>query len=147
MRVASIETSVFSLTMMIMVKMLTMTIKFVSALVAPERAVLVEELLVREPLHLVLGEHTLGYKMLYSDDEGHDGGDVDDGYDDDDLGRAVRIWARDVVGSLHHLERYVLLHALQQGIFKDNVHIVKMTSLQKEQPHSSNLTMAEAGQS
>ena len=61
MRVASIETSVFSLTMMIMVKMLTMTIKFVSALVAPERAVLVEELLVREPLHLVLGEHALGW--------------------------------------------------------------------------------------
>ena len=58
MRVASIETSVFSLTMMIM---LTMTIKFVSALVAPERAVLVEELLVREPLHLVLGEHSLGW--------------------------------------------------------------------------------------
>ena len=26
-------------------------------------------------------------------------------------------------------------------------HIVKITSLQKEQPHSSNLTMAEAGQS
>ena len=49
--------------------------------------------------------------MLYSDDEGH--GD-DDG--DDDLGRAVRVRARDVVGSLHHLERYVLLHALQQRI-------------------------------
>ena len=68
--------------------------------------------------------------MLYSDDEGHDGGDVDDGYDDDDLGRAVRIWARDVVGALHHLERYVLLHALQQGITNyssyllSNVHII-----------------------
>ena len=29
--------------------------------VAPEGAVLVEQLLVREPLHLVLGEHTLGW--------------------------------------------------------------------------------------
>ena len=56
--------------------------------------------------------------MLYSDDEGHGDDDSDDGYGDDDLGWAVRVWARDVVGSLHHLERYVLLHALQQGIFK-----------------------------
>ena len=30
---------------------------------------LVEEFLVREPLHLVLGEHTLGYKMLYGGDD------------------------------------------------------------------------------
>jgi len=54
--------------------------------VQPEGAVLVEELLVREPLHLVLGEHSLSW--------------------------AIRVRTRDVVGALHHLERYVLLHAL-----------------------------------
>ena len=59
-----------------------------------------------------------------------DGGDVDDGGGDEDLGRAVRVRARDVVRALHHLERYVLLHALQQGITNyssyllSNVHII-----------------------
>ena len=50
---------------------------------------LVKELLVSEPLHLVLAEHALS--------------------------GAVGVRAGDVVGSLHHLERYVLLHALQEG--------------------------------
>ena len=68
--------------------------------------------------------------MLYSDDEGHGDDDSDDGYGDDDLGWAVRVRTRDVVGALHHLERYVLLHALQQGITNyssyllSNVHII-----------------------
>ena len=50
---------------------------------------LVKELLVSEPLHLVLAEHALS--------------------------GAVGVRAGDVVGSLHHLERDVLLHALQEG--------------------------------
>lgn len=55
--------------------------------VEAEGAVLVEELLVGEPLHLVLGE--------------------------DALGRALGVRARDVVRPLHDLEGDVLLHALQ----------------------------------
>ena len=51
----------------------------------------VEELLVGEPLHLMLVEHPLH--------------------------RAVRVRAGDVVSPLHHLEGDVLLHALQQGNF------------------------------
>ena len=51
----------------------------------------VEELLVGEPLHLMLVEHPLH--------------------------RAVRVRAGDVVRPLHHLESDVLLHALQQGNF------------------------------
>jgi len=47
---------------------------------------LVKKLLVSEPLHLVLGENPLG--------------------------GAVGVRAGDVVGSLHHLKRDVLLHAL-----------------------------------
>ena len=65
---------------------------------------LVKELLVSEPLHLVLAEHPLSGE--------------------------VGVGARDVVGALHHLERYVLLHALQQRItnyssyLQSNVHLV-----------------------
>ena len=64
------------------------------------------------------------------DDGDNDGGDVDDGDGDDDLGWAIRVRARDGIGSLHHLERYVLLHALQQRIInyssylQSNVHMV-----------------------
>ena len=71
-----------------------------------------------------------GPEMSYDDVDGDGGDDVDDKYDDDDLGWAIWVRARDVVGSLHHLERYVLLHALQQRItnyssyLQSNVHIV-----------------------
>ena len=64
------------------------------------------------------------------DDGDDEGGDVDDGVGDDDLSWAIRVRTRDVVGALHHLERYVLLHALQQGITNyssyllSNVHII-----------------------
>ena len=97
----------------------------------PECAMLVKELLVSEPLHLVLAEHPLS--------------------------GAVGVRARDVVGALHHLECDVLLHALQEGqvasvSINQLIHRfvgknLWMTSLQNEQPHSSSLTMAEAGQS
>ena len=57
----------------------------------PESSMFVEELLVGEPLHLMLVEHPLH--------------------------RAVRVRAGDVVRPLHHLKGDVLLHALQQGNF------------------------------